>query len=83
MKIFKTFLIILLCSILFSTTVFAHPGRTDENGGHWDHSTGTYHYHNGGESYNDTKPSRDYDYDYDSYDYDDFDYQNFDYDGIY
>lgn len=65
MKIFKSFLIILLCSILFSTTVFAHPGRTDENGGHWDHSTGTYHYHNGGKSYNDTKPSRDYDYDYD------------------
>lgn len=27
--------------------VFAHSGRTDSNGGHWDRSTGTYHYHSG------------------------------------
>ena len=27
--------------------VFAHPGRTDSNGGHTDHSTGEYHYHHG------------------------------------
>ncbi len=27
--------------------VFAHPGRTDSSGGHWDHSTGEYHYHHG------------------------------------
>lgn len=26
---------------------FAHPGGTDENGGHTDHSTGEYHYHHG------------------------------------
>lgn len=25
----------------------AHPGRTDANGGHYDHSTGEYHYHHG------------------------------------
>lgn len=25
-------------------------GRTDSNGGHWDYSTGTYHYHNSGSS---------------------------------
>lgn len=24
---------------------FAHPGQTDSNGGHTDHSTGEYHYH--------------------------------------
>jgi hypothetical protein len=28
-------------------TAFAHPGRTDGNGGHTDHSTGEYHYHHG------------------------------------
>jgi hypothetical protein len=27
--------------------VFAHPGRTDSDGGHYDHSTGEYHYHHG------------------------------------
>ena len=25
----------------------AHPGRTDANGGHYNHSTGEYHYHHG------------------------------------
>lgn len=28
-------------------SVSAHPGRTDSNGGHTDHSTGEYHYHHG------------------------------------
>jgi len=28
----------------------AHSGRTDSNGGHWDRSNGTYHYHSGGSS---------------------------------
>ena len=27
--------------------VFAHPGSLDENGGHYDRSTGEYHYHHG------------------------------------
>lgn len=27
--------------------VFAHPGKTDSNGGHFDRSTGEYHYHHG------------------------------------
>lgn len=44
--------IILLASslilFLFTTfTAFAHPGRTDSAGGHWNHSTGEYHYHHG------------------------------------
>ena len=38
--------LLLLLSLLI-TPVFAHPGRTDENGGHWDRSTGEYHYHHG------------------------------------
>ena len=27
--------------------VFAHPGRTDSQGGHYNHKTGEYHYHGG------------------------------------
>lgn len=33
--------------MLCITSVFAHPGRTDENGGHTNHSTGEYHFHHG------------------------------------
>lgn len=41
--------ILLLLVVLSSITliVSAHPGRTDGNGGHTDHSTGEYHYHHG------------------------------------
>lgn len=35
----------LICVI--STIVFAHSGRTDSNGGHYNRSTGVYHYHGG------------------------------------
>lgn len=35
-----------LC-LIFPIVVFAHPGRTDSNGGHYDRSTGEYHYHHG------------------------------------
>lgn len=31
-------------------SVFAHSGRTDANGGHYNRKTGEYHYHNGGSS---------------------------------
>jgi len=45
----KNFIIIL---IIFATTTlhhtaFAHSGRTDVNGGHYDSTTGEYHYHHG------------------------------------
>ena len=33
--------------LLFPASVFAHAGRTDANGGHFDLSTGEYHYHHG------------------------------------
>lgn len=42
---------ILLLFILFITFIsnsFAHSGRTDSNGGHYDRSTGEYHYHKNG-----------------------------------
>lgn len=29
------------------TYIYTHPGRTDSNGGHYDHDTGGYHYHHG------------------------------------
>lgn len=41
------------------TTIFpilnasSHSGRTDKNGGHWDRNTGTYHYHNDGQTSSD------------------------------
>ncbi|MBR6688808.1 MAG: YHYH domain-containing protein [Clostridia bacterium] len=37
--------------ILLSPISMAHSGRTDANGGHYDRSTGIYHYHNGGSNY--------------------------------
>lgn len=40
--------LVLFLGLLVTTENFAHSGRTDSNGGHWDYSTGTYHYHNGG-----------------------------------
>lgn len=36
--------VVFLCCISVS---FAHPGRTDSNGGHYNRSTGEYHYHHG------------------------------------
>lgn len=37
----------LLALLLFPSSAYAHPGKTDENGGHYDYSTGEYHYHHG------------------------------------
>lgn len=37
--------IVLLLSL--PLVVFAHSGRTDSSGGHYDRSTGEYHYHHG------------------------------------
>ena len=43
----KSILLFLLLFALFSSSVYAHPGRTDSDGGHYDRSTGEYHYHHG------------------------------------
>lgn len=43
----KGFLCAILAIALFTVPSFAHSGRTDEFGGHYDHSTGEYHYHHG------------------------------------
>ena len=37
--------ILVLCILPFS--VYAHPGRTNSDGGHWDYENGDYHYHHG------------------------------------
>ena len=40
--------VLLLISVLFAYDLgYAHPGRTDANGGHTDRKTGKYHYHGG------------------------------------
>lgn len=45
-KIFLIFTIFLvICS--YTTLGIAHSGRTDSSGGHYDSSTGEYHYHHG------------------------------------
>lgn len=49
----KRYLIpIFACILLLSccTVALAHPGDTDANGGHYDHSTGEYHYHHATQS---------------------------------
>lgn len=40
-------ILVVICIVLCSFPVFAHSGRTDANGGHYDRSTGEYHYHHG------------------------------------
>jgi len=38
---------VLICLVIGSSITFAHGGRTDSKGGHWNRSEGTYHYHHG------------------------------------
>lgn len=47
-KFISVFIILFLIIVPFS---YAHSGRTDANGGHYDWSTGEYHYHNDGSGY--------------------------------
>ena len=43
----KIFCILLLIVLLSMPVCFAHSGGTDSKGGHYNHSTGKYHYHHG------------------------------------
>lgn len=36
-----------ICFILLTVSASAHPGKTDADGGHYDKSTGEYHFHHG------------------------------------
>lgn len=42
-----TMISVFVLVLLLPMQAFAHPGRTDANGGHYDRSTGEYHYHHG------------------------------------
>lgn len=55
--------IALLIVFLLSTVVFAHPGQTDADGGHYDRSTGEYHYHHGYPAHQHTGGQCPYDFD--------------------
>ena len=63
-KVFYLLIIAIFCST--TTTVYAHPGRTDSNGCHtcrtncerWGLSYGQYHCHNGGSSSRSNSSSR-------------------------
>lgn len=49
-KVFKISLILISIVVIIlgsCVAVFAHPGKTDSDGGHFDRSTGEYHYHHG------------------------------------
>ena len=43
----KRIKIILCCILIINTFTYAHSGKTDSNGGHYNSSTGEYHYHHG------------------------------------
>lgn len=47
MKNKNVFVFTLILMLAMSFTASAHPGKTDEYGGHYDGETGEYHYHHG------------------------------------
>lgn len=60
----RTLLLLCCCLfLLFPFSVSAHPGRTDANGGHYDSSTGEYHYHHGYPAHQHTNGVCPYDFD--------------------
>lgn len=66
MKIRKSYIciaLVLLISCIATVLVFAHGGRTDANGGHYNRSTGEYHYHHGYPAHQHTNGVCPYDYD--------------------
>lgn len=46
-KISITAILLIIVTALSHFTVLSHSGRTDSNGGHYNRSTGEYHYHHG------------------------------------
>lgn len=63
MKKLRIAVTLLLAAMICCVAGFAHPGRTDANGGHWDRSTGTYHYHHGYPAHQHTNGICPYDFD--------------------
>lgn len=46
-KILSAVALLIAIFCIPAAVVFAHPGRTDSNGGHYNRETGEYHYHHG------------------------------------
>lgn len=63
MKKLRIAVALLLAAMICCVAGFAHPGKTDANGGHWDRSTGTYHYHHGYPAHQHTNGICPYDFD--------------------
>lgn len=59
-RLFVLFFIALIC---LPSVGLAHPGKTDENGGHYDYETGEYHYHHGYPAHQHENGVCPYDYD--------------------
>lgn len=59
----KKLLPCIICLLFCVVVAFAHPGSTDSNGGHYDRSTGEYHYHHGYPAHQHTGGICPYDYD--------------------
>ena len=59
--LFATIMILLIGCLTFSS--FAHSGRTDGSGGHYDSTTGAYHYHHGYPAHQHTGGICPYEYD--------------------
>lgn len=60
----KRFLLVLLLAVaLLAAPVSAHPGGTDENGGHYNHGNSSYHYHHGYSAHQHTGGVCPYDFD--------------------
>lgn len=55
--------LLVLVAIMLSLSVFAHPGKTDANGGHYSRANGIYHYHHGYEGHYHTDGVCPYDFD--------------------
>ncbi len=59
--IWRSIAFIIFISFFFVQISFGHPGRTDKDGGHWDHQKKEYHYHKDGKVTVDKAKSKDYD----------------------
>ncbi len=53
----------IICGLSFTVLCFAHSGKTDSSGGHYDSSAGEYHYHHGYSAHQ--HPNGDCPYDFD------------------
>lgn len=58
----KVFIALILVLLFCSPIAYAHSGGTDSNGGHWDSSSNSYHYHHGYPAHKHTNGECPYDF---------------------